>query len=177
MPQLSLKRLTPSDLPTLRDISISTFEETFSHLNSEENMRKYLDESLSLTKLTEEFHTEGSEFFFAMIGEEVIGYLKINTGEAQTEPVENALEIERIYIRKEYQGMRAGKLLLDHAFRSAWAKGLTTVWLGVWEKNTKAIGFYEKHGFTRFGQHIFNLGEEQQVDLLFKCEMLFASAK
>lgn len=171
MPQLSLKPLTPSDLPTLRDISISTFVETFAHLNSEENMRKYLEECLSLTKLTEEFNTEGSEFFFAMVGEEVIGYLKINTGKAQTEPVENALEVERIYIIKEYQGIKAGKFLLDHAFKLAQVKGLTTVWLGVWEKNTNAIGFYERHGFTRFGQHIFILGEEQQVDLLFKCEV------
>lgn len=134
-------------------------------------MRKYLEECLSLTKLTEEFNTEGSEFFFAMVGEEVIGYLKINTGKAQTEPVENALEVERIYIIKEYQGIKAGKFLLDHAFKLAQVKGLTTVWLGVWEKNTNAIGFYERHGFTRFGQHIFILGEEQQVDLLFKCEV------
>ncbi len=170
MPQLSIKPLTLSDLPTLRDISISTFVETFAHLNSEENMRKYLEECLSLTKLTEEFNTEGSEFFFALMGEEVIGYLKINTGKAQTEPVENALEIERIYIKKEYQGIKAGKFLLDHAFRSAQEKGLMTVWLGVWEKNTKAIGFYESHCFTRFGQHIFMLGKEEQVDLLFKCD-------
>lgn len=173
MPQLSIKPLTPLDLPTLRDISISTFRETFAHLNSEENMRKYLEECLSLTKLTEEFNTEGSEFFFAMVGEEVIGYLKINTGKAQTEPVENALEVERIYIKKEYQGMKAGKFLLDHAFRSAQEKGLMTVWLGVWEKNTKAIGFYERHGFTRFGQHFFILGEEEQVDIMMKMEARF----
>ena len=96
MPQLSLKRLTPLDLPTLQEVSISTFVETFAHLNSEENMRKYLEECLSLSKLTEEFNTEGSEFFFAMMGEEVIGYLKINTGKAQTEPVENALEVEQV---------------------------------------------------------------------------------
>lgn len=173
MPQLTLKPLTPSDLPTLQEVSISTFVETFAHLNSEESMRKYLEECLSLSKLTEEFNTGGSEFFFAMMGEEVIGYLKINTGKAQTEPVENALEVERIYIRKEYQGIKSGKFLLDHAFRSAREKGLKTVWLGVWEKNTKAIGFYERHGFTRFGQHIFMLGEEEQGDIVMKMDARF----
>jgi ribosomal protein S18 acetylase RimI-like enzyme len=42
------------------------------------------------------------------------------------------------------------------------------VWLGVWEKNLRAISFYEKNGFIAFDQHIFQLGDDRQTDIMMK---------
>ncbi|MEM9391391.1 MAG: GNAT family N-acetyltransferase, partial [Bacteroidota bacterium] len=47
-------------------------------------------------------------------------------------------------------------------------KGLGYIWLGVWEYNTDAIRFYERLGFTPFGQHSFILGSDHQTDILMK---------
>jgi RimJ/RimL family protein N-acetyltransferase len=50
---------------------------------------------------------------------------------------------------------------------AARARGAKTLWLGVWERNPRAVAFYEKYGFTRVGEHSFTLGSDVQTDWLF----------
>jgi ribosomal protein S18 acetylase RimI-like enzyme len=45
------------------------------------------------------------------------------------------------------------------------------MWLGVWEENPRAIRFYQKQGFVEFDQHIFQLGEDAQTDILMKLNL------
>ncbi len=169
---LTLRSVQSHEVASLQEISRQTFSETFADVNSPENMRKYLEVDLSLARLRHEITTPGSRFFFAMAGEEVAGYLKLNTGDAQTElKTADSIEIERIYVLKQFQGMEIGKFLLRAAFDFARREGFRLLWLGVWEKNHKAIGFYLKNGFVEFGEHIFILGDEEQRDVLMKCEV------
>jgi ribosomal protein S18 acetylase RimI-like enzyme len=81
---------------------------------------------------------------------------------------ENGLEIERIYVLKEYQGRKAGKLLLEKALEAAAEGNKAYVWLGVWEENTAAIGFYERYGFREFNRHVFRLGNDEQTDIMMR---------
>ena len=106
-------------MATLQQISRQTFAETFAASNTEENMRKYLDEAYSLEKLAEELKAPDVYFYFAK------------------EEVANELNAEY-------------------------------VWLGVWEENTRAIGFYERQGFVAFDKHIFRLGQDEQTDIMMK---------
>lgn len=172
MQEITLKEVVPADASILQQISRQTFSETFAGVNSPENMRKYLEVDLSLERLRHEMATPGSRFFFAMAGGEVAGYLKLNTGDAQTElKTADSIEIERIYVLKRFQGMEIGKSLLRAAFDIARSESFRLIWLGVWEQNHKAIGFYLKNGFVEFGEHNFNLGDEEQRDVLMKCEV------
>ena len=132
-------------------------------------MSSYLENDLSLVRLCEELSNPNSEFYFASLENEVIGYLKINCDSAQTEQkTANSIEIERIYLLKEFLGKNIGQLLLEHAFQIAREKGNENVWLGVWEENKRAIRFYQKNGFEEFDKHIFMLGEDAQTDILMK---------
>ncbi|MEX1301581.1 MAG: GNAT family N-acetyltransferase, partial [Desulfotignum sp.] len=93
-------------------------------------------------------------------------------GTSQTESkAENTLEIERIYVLKEFHGKTVGQQLYEKAMEIAKEKSVTYVWLGVWEKNSKAIRFYEKNGFKAFDTHIFRLGNDKQTDILMKHQM------
>ncbi len=135
-------------------------------------MTKYLDEYFSVEKLTVEFKNKSSEFYFATIGKNVIGYLKLNFGQAQTElQDEKALEIERIYVIKEFHGKDVGQLLYDKALQIAKQKIVEYIWLGVWEENRRAINFYTKNGFVEFDKHIFKLGNEVQTDKMMKLSL------
>ena len=110
-----------------------------------------------------------SEFFIAWEVEAPVGYLKINTGQAQTEPQgDTALEIERIYVLKAYHGKKVGQLLYEQALDMAQQQNKSLIWLGVWEENPRAIRFYEKNGFIAFDKHIFKFGDDQQTDILMK---------
>ncbi|MFN3298647.1 MAG: GNAT family N-acetyltransferase [Sediminibacterium sp.] len=165
-------KIDVDDVIQLQQISRITFSETFAEHNTEEDLNKYLQEQLSLNKLVEELNNNYSEFYFASENERVIGYLKLNWEKAQTELIdEAAFEIERIYILKEYFGKGLGQFILDHAIIIGKAHQPTFIWLGVWEKNSRAIRFYEKNGFKIFSSHLFTLGNDIQTDLLMKLEI------
>ena len=169
MGKIKILKVELQDLEQLQEIARKTFFETFSELNSEENMTKYLAEGFSNEKLSTELRKKNSSFYFVKIEDEIIGYLKLNIGSAQNEMSDqNSLEIERIYVLKEFHGKKVGQLLYNQAIQIAKEKGVSFVWLGVWEENKRAIHFYEKNGFTAFDKHIFLLGEDAQTDILMK---------
>ncbi|CAC9976963.1 GNAT family N-acetyltransferase [Flavobacterium panici] len=172
MEDIHINKITLDDIDQLQKIGRQTFYETFSEYNSEENMQTYLDEKFSKEKLTEELTNKNSEFYFAVLNDNAIGYLKINFGESQTEMQdEKSLEIERIYVSKEFHGKKVGQLLYEKAIQTAKEKNADYVWLGVWEENHRALSFYKKNGFVEFDKHIFRLGNDEQTDIMMKLKL------
>jgi ribosomal protein S18 acetylase RimI-like enzyme len=105
-------------------------------------------------------------------GDEVIGYLKLNFGQSQTELKDRkAVEIERIYVLKTFHGKHVGQQLYDKAIEIARQKAAEYVWLGVWEENPRAIQFYRKNGFVEFDKHIFKVGDDLQTDIMMKLSL------
>ncbi len=172
MERIDIEKVTADEIDQLQKIGRQTFYETFSGSNTEEDMQKYLDEGFSIEKLTTEINNENSAFFFATHKNNVIGYLKLNFGQSQTELKDDkALEIERIYVIQEFHGKNVGKLLYDKAIEIAKQKNADYVWLGVWEENPRAINFYKKNGFVEFDKHIFRLGNDEQTDIMMKLKL------
>lgn len=166
---ISIEKVEIGNVIQLREIGRQTFYETFVETNTTNDMQDYLNKNFSLEKLKAEISTPDSEFYFAKQYEQIIGYLKINTGKAQTEFInDNCLEIERIYVYKSYMGKKVGQILCDKAIQIAHNKQVEYIWLGVWENNTRAVRFYEKNGFSPFSTHVFTLGTDKQTDILMK---------
>ncbi len=172
MEYINIEKITLNDIDQLQKIGRQTFYETFSESNTEENMKSYLEDGFSTDKLKTELNDKNAEFYFAKIDEKIIGYLKLNFGQSQTELKDDkALEIERIYVLKEFHGKKVGQILYDKAIEIAKQKNADYVWLGVWEKNPRAINFYKKNGFVEFDKHIFKLGEDEQTDIMMKLKL------
>ncbi|WEG13251.1 GNAT family N-acetyltransferase [Pullulanibacillus sp. KACC 23026] len=164
---ITFKKCTFEDLRTLQDISCETFNETFKDQNSPENMVAYLEEAFNSNQLEKEWSNRSSEFFLVYFNHEVAGYLKLNTNDAQSEDMgDESLEVERIYIKKQFQKQGLGKYLLMKAQEIALERKKKKIWLGVWEKNENAIGFYKKLGFVQTGTHPFYMGDEEQTDFI-----------
>ena len=173
MENIGIKKVASNDLKDLQKIGKQTFIETFSADNSAENLAKYLEESFSVEKLSRELNDTSSQFYFVLMDSKVIGYMKLNTGESQTELQDDkGLEIERIYVLEAYHGKKVGQLLYDKAIQVAIELGSEYVWLGVWEENPRAIRFYQKNGFVEFDKHVFKLGEEEQTDIMMKKKLI-----
>jgi hypothetical protein len=167
--ELKFVKLDSGDVKKLGKISRQTYIDAFSWGNSLENMLAYLDSSLSEEKLLEELKESNSEFYFTEMNHRTIGYFKINFGDAQTDLHENnAMELERIYVVKEFQGKKNGQKLLDKVLEIAKKNKKDYLWLGVWEENEGAIKFYERNGFSVTGSHPFRMGDEIQTDLIMK---------
>ncbi|MFC6322162.1 GNAT family N-acetyltransferase [Companilactobacillus baiquanensis] len=152
-----------SDLQALSDISVQTFSETFAKDNTEKNMSEFLHDSYNNQTLKDELEDDNSRFYFLLHDDKKVGYLKIRL-KADLVDFENILEIERIYLLKEYQNHGWGKLLMNYAQDMAVKLKKDGICLGVWENNFKAQRFYDRQGFVKIGSHDFNLGDSRQTD-------------
>lgn len=169
MTSIIINQANINDLETIQLIGRQTFKETFEASNAVEEMEKYLTESFSTEKVKAELTNPESLFFIAWEEDDPVGYLKVNSGNAQTElQDETSLEIERIYVKSSHHGKKVGQLLYDQALETAKALQKAYIWLGVWEENLRAIQFYKKNGFVEFDKHIFRLGNDEQTDIMMK---------
>lgn len=162
-----IRMISAADVIELQKISIATFKDTFARDNEPQNIQDYLNEAFQSQKLIAELENPDSHFYFFEKNQQVAGYLKLNIGAAQTEDgFENALEIERIYVKKAFQKQGIGQKLYRFALERAkmWRKD--KIWLGVWEHNENAKAFYKHLGFELAGSHSFMLGTDNQTDLL-----------
>ncbi|ACT62420.1 transcription repressor [Lactiplantibacillus plantarum JDM1] len=118
MSQITTRRLTTADVNKLQQISIEIFKDTFGAQNTSENMAAYLQDAYNLPKLTHELAEPESQFYFVERAGESLGYLKLNTGAAQSEAMgPDTLEVERIYIRKAFQHQGLGNQLCNKRFK------------------------------------------------------------
>lgn len=172
MSKIEIRKATISNLNSIQEISKITFVETFSSVNTAENMTDYIRENFNSEQIASEINNPDSAFYLAVLEDETIGYLKLNFGNAQTEIVtDKAIEIHRIYVLQAFHGKKIGQLLLDEAIKIAHHNKVDYIWLGVWEENHKALRFYTKNGFVAFDKHLFILGNDTQTDLLMRFEL------
>jgi diamine N-acetyltransferase len=173
---MHIRKTTLGDLPQLVDISKSTFIEAFAHQNNPDDFNAYVNSAFTLQTLENEFNTEGVSFYFLENENKPIAYFKmtenkspLNSSKPNIEvdyDFSNAksIELDRIYVLSEHHGKGAAQLIIDFINFVAEEKGNDFVWLGVWEHNPKAIRFYQKVGFEKFGTHIFDIGNDPQTD-------------
>lgn len=169
---ISVRTCNAKDVDALVALGIKTFRDTFDEYNNPENMMRYINDTFTKKIIEHELKQPGTAFFLAFDGRKAAGYAKVRS--SYTPPELNgtpALEIERLYAHREYVGKRVGYMLMQTCLAYAKKKGVKTLWLGVWENNARAISFYERNGFTRFGQHTFMLGKDAQTDWLMKREV------
>jgi ribosomal protein S18 acetylase RimI-like enzyme len=168
-PMLAIRKVQPDEAEVLSLLAIQTFSDTFAHLNTKENMQIFLTSAFSVEQLQRELSSPHSEFYFAIVNDELAGYIQLNfnTTEKGLEdfPV---VEIGRLYVLQQFIGQKLGKALMEKAIAIAEERRADYLWLGVWEHNYRAIEFYTKWGFEFFGAHIFQLGDDPQIDLLVR---------
>ena len=165
----SLRYATKEDAVLIADISRQTFYDTFAADNSKEDMDKFLNEQFTRGKLMLEVGAPENIFLLAYHGCEVAGYVKLREGKKPEALKEfAAVEIARLYAVKEFVGKGVGKLLMQACIHIAKQKEKEVLWLGVWERNQRAIAFYRQWGFEKFGECDFLLGNDVQQDWLMK---------
>jgi ribosomal protein S18 acetylase RimI-like enzyme len=169
---ITVRTCNSKDVETLVSLGIKTFRDTFDEFNTPENMIRYINNTFTKKTIEREIKQPGTVFFLAFDERKAAGYAKVKSSEKPAGlNSTKALEIEQLYVHRDYIGKRVGYMLMQTCQAFAQKNSYQTVWLGVWEQNTRAIAFYEKNGFERFGQHPFTLGADVQNDWLMKKEL------
>ena len=158
-----------ADAELIADMSRQTFYDTFAAQSTRENMDKFMQESFSKEALMKEVGEKDNIFLLAYDGQQPLGYVRLRTNNNPPDLTgTTAMEIARIYTLKEAIGKGVGSSLMEQCISVALENNCSTVWLGVWENNDRAIAFYKKWGFEEFATHVFMLGDDAQTDLLMK---------
>ena len=169
MSTITIRTAGISDAALIADMSRETFYDTFAADNTPDNMAKFMNEQFSREKLMAEVGESSSVFLLAYDGIVPVGYARMREGERRPEfNGDSAIEIARIYATKKAIGKGIGKALMTQCIEIAKTRGRSIIWLGVWEKNIRAIDFYTRWGFEKFAEHEFVLGDDRQTDWLLK---------
>ena len=170
-------KVLENQLSMLVALARETFVSAFAKQNNPDDFAAYVDTAFTLEVFKKEFYTEGSVFYFAKHEGQIVGYFKLNHNKIPHDAINTILEfnthktlkmteLERIYLTEATHGKGFAALMMTEILRLAKANKSAYVWLGVWEENRKAIKFYQKTGFEKFGDHIFKIGEDAQTDWL-----------
>ena len=161
------------NLDKLRTLAIKIFTETFESDNNPDDFRLYMDEAFSEEKIKSEYLEPGSQYFEAIIDQDLVGYARVReNNEVDKELGQSHVELMRIYVDTPWQGKGIALELLNACENFARESGKEWIWLGVWEHNPKAKHFYKKHGYEKFSEHKFWVGNDEQTDWLMKKKLI-----
>lgn len=172
MHTIEITAIQENEIEALSTICRTTFKDTFIDDMPQEDMNQYFEDAYNHEILLSELQNKESWYFFAKINQEIAGYMKLNIGSAQTEPMgDDYLEVQRLYMYKQFQSKGIGSQLMKKAFEIAKEQQKSKLWLGVWEHNHQALNFYTKHGYKIVGSHQFVAGNDISTDYIVETEI------
>jgi ribosomal protein S18 acetylase RimI-like enzyme len=175
MPPITVRIATEQDVKLIKNLSWQTFFDAYHQYNSKQDMQLFLETSFSEEAVRIEMADKVNTFIIASLKKDAVGYAKLSEINKPKELDDASLiEVSRIYALKEKVGSGVGKALMTKSVQLAQQKGKALMWLGVWEHNQRAIQFYRRWGFEKFGEQIFYLGNDKQNDWLMKKDLNIA---
>jgi ribosomal protein S18 acetylase RimI-like enzyme len=159
------RRAKPTDAAQLAALAERTFRAAFGSCNTRENMDAHCAKTYGEAIQASEITNPEIETFVCEDSIELVGYAQLRWGTAP--PCVLAVrpaEIQRIYVDRRWHGKGIAQALMSQVLISGLRGNADQIWLGVWEKNPRAVAFYRKFGFNKIGHHIFQLGDDPQYD-------------
>jgi ribosomal protein S18 acetylase RimI-like enzyme len=161
---MNIRRAVPSDAAALAEIAERTFRETFAKDNHPDDLNAYLSQAYGESQQRSELEDPQQPALLVEDDGKLIAYAQL-----RHQPSEHGdLEIWRFYVDSAHHGRGIAQNLMNACFETARQRGAKTIWLGVWERNARAIAFYEKCGFHDIGSHPFMVGSDLQTDRLMQ---------
>jgi len=156
-----------ADAPWLAALAERTFRETYAAQNTPENMERYVGEHFGAGRQARELADPAVQTLVAEVNGRAAGYAQLAWSTAPACVVGEApIEVTRFYVDRPWHGQGVAQALMASLVERAAAAGARTAWLGVWERNPRAIAFYRKSGFSEVGTHTFLLGTDPQRDFV-----------
>ncbi|KAA2244655.1 GNAT family N-acetyltransferase [Chitinophaga agrisoli] len=176
MTAIDIRPVEPGMLDTLVLLEQQTYTETFAHNYRPEDLAIFLQEKKSPAVLLSELQQPGALYYIIYHQAVAAGFIKLNLNKQPDDAVHTVLptpvmELEKIYVLQAFQGHKLGKALIQQAYAVAREHGIKSIWLGVWEHNTRALRFYQQEGFTHFSEHTFKVGSQDDTDWLMRKEL------
>lgn len=170
-----IRKATPEDYYTIAELGRKTFVETYSEVTHDEALQAYLEKKFTPEVIEKEMNKPAACFYIGFVENTAVAFTKLrNDRKAKGLEQINGIEIERVYVLKEYQGLKVGKLMMDRCIDIATEDKYDMIWLQVWQHNNKAIQFYQKAGFVIYETTTFNYTKDiTQEDFLMRLNLYY----
>lgn len=167
-PTVHVRPATPGDAAELSHLAALTFRTTYEPFNTAANIDQYIGAAFAIDQVRADLHAADMSTLLASVDDVVVGYaqLRLHVIAPVWVPGRDPVELHRFYVEAAWHGRHVAAHLLEHCVTTATAAGSTSLWLGVWQQNARAIRFYRKHGFHAVGRQEFMLGDDLQDDWL-----------
>lgn len=160
-----IRRAVPQDAENLAAFASRMYAQTFGNFTDPDDLEEFLSVTYGASQQREEITSENIRTLIAEFEDQIMGFAQLKQGSApDCVSSESPIELWRFYIDKPWQGKGMASDLMDAAKVAAIELGGTSLWLGVWEINSRAIAFYKKQGFVIVGEKDFWVGKDRQSD-------------
>ena len=167
MPLATIRNAIPSDAQRLSQLAERTFRDTFGAMNTTEDMDLHVRASYSETIQGNEIATPSMATLLCEQEENLIAFAQLRwTGAPPCIVAQSPGEIQRLYVAADWHSQGIAQVLMQACIEEMKSHGTDVIWLGVWERNPRAISFYKKLGFVEVGNHVFSLGHDLQRDII-----------
>jgi diamine N-acetyltransferase len=163
----SIRYARPSDAARLAALAEETFRDTFGGVNAVEDMDLHCRTSYGEDIQSAEISDAGMATLLCEEGGDLAAFAQLRwAGAPGCVSANSPGEIQRLYVAKPWHGKGVAHDLMAACIREMEGRQSDVVWLGVWERNPRAIAFYRKFGFVEVGDHVFPLGTDPQRDVI-----------
>lgn len=164
---ITLRSARRADARLLATLAEATFRDTFAAVNAAEDMDRHCRNAYGEAIQAEEIASPDRATLLAEHEGRLVAYAQMRWGKPPACVVAGAPgEIQRLYVIRDFQGKGLAHDLMRACLGAMASRCSDVVWLGVWERNPKAIAFYRKFGFREVGEHVFPLGSDPQRDIV-----------
>jgi diamine N-acetyltransferase len=169
---IRIRRAEEEDALVLSVFAETTFRDAFADSNTTVNMQLHCAESYGQALQLAEIRDSTRETWIAESDDRLVAFVQLRLDAAS--PIissERPVEIQRFYVDASHHGAGLAHQLMAHVLARAKAAGSAALWLGVWERNPRALAFYRKWAFDVVGEHTFRLGDDPQRDLIMRRDL------
>jgi ribosomal protein S18 acetylase RimI-like enzyme len=169
---IRIRQAQDDDALALSVLAEETVRAAFAESNTAGNMQLHCAANYGQAVQLAEIREPSRETWVAETDNRLVAYVQLRL-DATSSLVcgERPVEIQRFYVDASHHGTGLAHHLMEHVLARAEAAGSAALWLGVWERNPRALAFYRKWGFDVVGEHIFNVGDDPQRDLVMCRDM------
>jgi ribosomal protein S18 acetylase RimI-like enzyme len=170
--QLTIRRAVPADAPVVAELALRTFTDAFGAESDPHDLALHTARSYGVPQQSAEIAHPGITTLIVEAGGRAAAYAQVRRGQPPScVPDAGAVEIARFYVDQGWHGRGLAQRLMDAALTQAREMGARTVWLMVYEHNSRAMAFYAKEGFREVGRHGYLFGNSLELDYVLVREL------
>lgn len=169
---LLIRPATPDDAAPLARFAAQAFTDTYRGLDDEQEIADYVAEHFAVEVMAGVIADPACTTLLARVADELTGYAVLRAKPAPA-CVSGAapLQLWRLYLGQAFTGRGLGAQLMAAVRAEARRRGARTLWLGVYDRNVRAVEFYKRFGFAQVGTSEFLFGGRIYSDPIYAASL------